>query len=175
MKSKRADIFNLYFILFVFMLCGIVVAAYIQNQNEADKTILSPEPLLKMEDELKVLEYNEITVASNLLSNGEFTLGNFCSSMKDYNSFLKENLVYKNNEIPLDSWTENNWLNFCQNVYSITHEENTILLRRDILRKEFDIGILDEDKKDKKLNYPIEIIFEYEKEYKFNLTGNLIE
>lgn len=175
MRSKRADIFNLYFILFVFMLCGIVIVAYVHSQNVANNVVLSSEPLLKIEDELRVLEYNEQTIASDLISNNDFNVDSFCVNLTNYGDFLKENLVYKNNEIPAESWTSTSWTNFCKEIYSMSSEGETLILKRSLLRKEFDIGIPDEEREENLLNYPVEIVFEYEKEYKFDLTGNLIE
>ena len=177
MKSKRADIFNLYFIPFVLILCGIVLVAYVHNQNEADKTVLSSEPILKLEDELRILEYNEKTIARDLIAKEDFNLDSFCKEIFNYSNFLRRDLVYKNNEIPEGVWfsDSNSWPNFCKEIYEIDLTSDKIILKRDLLRKEFEIGITDKEKKEKKLNYPVEIVFEYEKEYKFDLTGNLIE
>jgi hypothetical protein len=174
MRSKRADIFNLYFIIFVVILCSLVIGKYVQNQTDIQKVILSPEPLLKLEDKLRVMEYNEELIIKGLIFNNSLSKESFCSAMEGYSDFLKEDLIYKDSRIDEESWDKNSegWDTFCKDIYDISKVDNLWVIKRSSLRKEFEIGVNSADIK--KINYPVEISFDYEKEYKFDLVGNRI-
>ena len=174
MRSKRADIFNLYFIIFVVILCSLVISKYVQNQTDIQKVILSPESLLKLEDKLRVMEYNEELIIKDLILENDLSENSFCSKIENYSDFLKEDLIYKNNRIDEESWDSNSegWDTFCKDVYDISKLDNLWVIKRNSLRKEFEIDVDSNDIK--KINYPVDISFDYEKEYKFDLIGNKI-
>ena len=160
MRSKRADIFNLYFIIFVILLCSLVISKYVQNQTEIQKVILSPEPLLKLEDKLRILEYNEELIVKDLILQSDLSENSFCSGIENYSDFLKEDLIYKNSRIDEESWDLNleGWDTFCKDVYEISKLDNIWVIKRNSFFKEFEIGVNINDTK--KINYPVEISFD---------------
>lgn len=175
--NKRGDIFNLYFIVFVIILCSVVIASYVNLQNEMKRVILSPEKLLKMEDELGALEYNEkiimkSLIEDNLIKDPKTDLNLFCNKLEDYSGFFRRDSYYKDVEITEELLTppSGSWLDLCSMMYNLSSDSNgNFVLKRDVLIKKFRID--NPNRKEKSLNFPVDVSFSYEKEYKFNSTS----
>ncbi len=184
MKNKSGQFFAIYLVLLTLFMCGIVIGLYYIQQKNIASSIVSPSPLLKLQDDQEIFEMREkeliLDSAEKFKSHWndkDFFKENFRkdflkSLMEDriVIDFLSRDLIVHGNSAQLD---EENKESFFENIlypddsFNWNSDGNLEIFRRKIGK----LFIL-KSKEKNKINFPVYVRYEFERKYLLRYENN---
>ncbi len=170
-KNKRGDLFALYFVPLVLTLVLMSILAFVSNQNTVNAAIISPDKVLKIEDEKNIFEHNERIILNETIKSTYTDLDSldnlklqFCISIHPYSRFIISNRI-DNNRKQIESKFEtlNEWVGLCERIYTFSNNADgtQLMVNREPNQKQ----ILLKPEDEREITYNIKLIYTHSKKY----------
>lgn len=177
MRNRRGFIFPLYVVLLTLLMCGAVIGLYLNQQKDVSSSLVSPLEVLEVRDDLAVFEMRERELILESLERVEFGESGFEDDFKQrfidgvlgdekMREFILDNLTWEGVSMEADF----NEVAFFENVLyrDIDYKSNSLILKRAKIGK----GMLLVAQDRVKLNFPVDFLFEFEREYLISEVGD---
>ncbi|MFA5061247.1 MAG: hypothetical protein WC494_02950 [Candidatus Pacearchaeota archaeon] len=176
MKNK-GQFFEIYLVVFMGFLCAFIIYTYFVQQSEARSSLVSPNTILELRDDLELFEIREKEIILETLKETKNTfeisdtftqqftneLIKKIKSEEQMKEFLFKDYIYENE-------ARANEEDFIKSIYSAEYneKEKTIILNRAKLEKRKYLNA----KKENKINFPVEVSFTTSKTYLISFKEN---
>jgi hypothetical protein len=187
--DKKAQFFPIYLVFLTVIICGLVVAIYIYQNNLLKEDVVSPIALLSLQDKQYIFEAVEkevILQQANLtltsLGESKWNSQEFLSEFKknyfnaliatSYNGnkireFLFQDVYLNGNRVPDIAFSsEESQRKFFEDIYIFSFENSNLKIERKNVEKYFTISV---EKTTTKRNFPIDVLYSYSKQRLFSL------
>lgn len=172
MKNKSGVFWGLYLVALTFFMIGVVALIFVSQKDVTKNTMSSPVYLRELVLEKELAEVSEKSLIRSAIISEGFD-GNVKEKFCDFFSldgenlreFVFEDLVYQGRQdIKIIKNSVQNQINFCNNVYEFKRDGDTLFIKRKELKKRFVI----EKQDNEYFNFPIEVEYDFSKEYSFD-------
>lgn len=190
LNNKRGQFFALYLVLLTLVMCGYVIFMYFKQADVVNSMVVSPIPLLEMQDNLVLIEMQEknmICLAykdnSNSASDIENAFLDRLIKNDDVKTFLLQYIIYKSSDGKTilgeqairatfleDSKSEKSFFNL---IYNFKLEGDILIVERVKLGKEFTLRPYTSNLEAR--SFPVDVSYEYEKTYNLNINDLIKE
>ncbi len=152
------------------LMCGLVLGFYASHQDKLKGSLVSPLAVIEVSDELEIFEMREMElILSSLEKSGmdkDAFESEFVSGINESMSeFVFSDLTLNGVEIVKESDKETL---LEKGLYSVREESGNLVLKRLKIGKR----ILLKASREEDVEFPIEFVFEFEREYLIEKNGN---
>lgn len=167
MKNKKAQIFEIYLVVMTGFMCALVVLLYFIQQGNAPNSLVSPENVFEVRDELEIFELKEKEIVLESLKElgglNEFEGERFSEKFRE--TFLSK--IYAREDMKefllkdfvREKEARGNEANFIDSIYLVNFDEkeNKIIFNRSKLEKRIYL----KSEGSNKINFPVDFSFDF--------------
>jgi hypothetical protein len=171
-SGKRGQFFGIYLVFLTIFMCGLVAVIYHIQEKDLENSLISPQVLLRLEDEKNLFEIQEKEFIIDSARDVGWMAGDFADDVKTsfcgkfpdlmYARFIFSNISYKGRNDwgdAFDSPAEKE--KFCLNVYDFGFEENILKVNRGEIGKNIRLSAVGKTK----TNFVVDVDYVFDKEY----------
>ena len=184
MRNKRGVFMAIYLVVLTLFLCGVVIFLYNIEQKNSLNSLVSPKVVMDIEDGLEVYEMREVALIEESvgLASGTFPEKAFRDSFRSgfltrvKNDLRMKEFIFRNLTVGDVLVREGDKVDllFDNTLYpesGMREEGGKLIIERASIGKRLVLNA--EDKK--KINFPVDFAFEFEKEYLISFEGGKFE